>query len=431
MDRLREVLQRDDGGLSLRTDPTALAPECLLVFEAKGPVVNMARAVNGIAGLELVDEEEWAGEKGETSVAYLMVPDQRALGNILSLWDRWQSGRDLGSGNAPWRDLFKLLKDLRRWGPNDRLDTSDHSGLQVIADRLSDDEDMAGIEIELVYSNTERASAFSQYVSTYIYKCGGSILSRKRIEEINYDGILALVTGRELKLILKHSQDTLATAEEIRHIRPQSQAASVTKEDAKVEIVDAGAAQIGLPILAMIDGATVAGHPLLADRTRVEDVFDLDTAAATPVENRQHGTAMASLIVHGDLNDPNRLPLPRQICTVPAMRWNGYEEELPANRLIIDLVYQAVLHLRGLTDADILIINLSLGNTRRPFHGRMSPWARLLDWLACEYGILFIVSAGNKEESFPVSAYTTRTALEDANPGERAKNLLAAVDAVK
>ena len=44
------------------------------------------------------------------------------------------------------------------------------------------------------------------------------------------------------------------------------------------------------------------------------------------------------------------------------------------------------------------VINLSFGNSWQPFDRLISPLARLLDWLAWEYKILFIVSAGNQPQ---------------------------------
>jgi len=181
----------------------------------------------------------------------------------------------------------------------------------------------------------------------------------------------------------------------------------------------------------LLDGAVVSAHPLLDGRTQAHDVFDLDREERTPVRERKHGTAIASLIVHGDLSDPATAPLPRRICTVPLMEWNGHCEELPADRLVVDLVYQAVLHLRSLTDADVLIINLSLGNVRRPFHGRMSPWARLLDWLAWEHGILFVVAAGNHDGFIPLDGYGTAIELEDDRTDNRPVSVLRAVEGRK
>ena len=70
-DRLAQALARDPGGLELRADPAALAPERLLVFEVRGSVNNFAAAVQRVPGLELIDEEELGSDDDKEPVAYL------------------------------------------------------------------------------------------------------------------------------------------------------------------------------------------------------------------------------------------------------------------------------------------------------------------------------------------------------------------------
>lgn len=417
----------------MRADPEALAPECLLVFKVKGTISDFARAVNSIPGLELVDEQELEGEDGETPVAYLMVPDQRALQNILSLWQRWLGGQDLGTGNAPWRNLFGLLTEIRRWGPEDRVDKEDRAFLLQELQDAGADGTRIHLEVELVYRQSpdgaeEVEGRFRESLAARNIRI---VDAPDPIRDIAYHALLVEAPVSEVRALLEQRDGSLVHALEVMHIRPQSLGAAIRTEDIEAEIIAESPPPDRSPILALMDGATVSAHPLLNGRTRVEDVHDLDSTDRTPVERREHGTAMASLIIHGDLNSPGMAPLPRQICTVPVMQWNGAEEELPAGRLIVDLVYRAVLHLRSLTDADILIVNLSLGNLRRPFHGRVSPWARLLDWLAWEHGILFVVSAGNDRRFIPVTGYTTGNALEDDTTAERPKAVLRGIDAAK
>jgi len=105
----------------LRSDPLALAPERLLVFEVKGSISSFVKAVNRVPGLELVDEEDLPSDEDKQPVAYLLVPDMQALREIESLWRRWTEGEELGRGFAGWRDVFSCLRDLRVWGPNDRV----------------------------------------------------------------------------------------------------------------------------------------------------------------------------------------------------------------------------------------------------------------------------------------------------------------------
>ena len=43
----------------------------------------------------------------------------------------------------------------------------------------------------------------------------------------------------------------------------------------------------------------------------------------------------------------------------------------------------------------VKVINLSIGDTAREFIHTPSPWARVIDWLAYHYRVLFCISAGN------------------------------------
>ena len=114
---------------------------------------------------------------------------------------------------------------------------------------------------------------------------------------------------------------------------------------------------------------------------------------------------MASLILHGDLAAGER-PLSRSLYVRPILRpdprdWIDHTETVPEGTLVVDLVHRAV---RRLFEGDggeapaaphVSIINLSIGIGDRPFDQALSPLARLLDWLAWRYRVLFVVSAGN------------------------------------
>ena len=134
------------------------------------------------------------------------------------------------------------------------------------------------------------------------------------------------------------------------------------------------------------------------------DGFEVDYSA----NYRQHGTAMASLILHGDLAAHER-PLPRPLYVRPILRpdprdWITHSETVPEGTLVVDLIHRAVRRLiKGDGDEPpvaphVCVINLSIGIWGRPFDHALSPLARLLDWLAWRYKVLFVVSAGNCAE---------------------------------
>ena len=144
------------------------------------------------------------------------------------------------------------------------------------------------------------------------------------------------------------------------------------------------------------------------------------------VADRHHGTAMASLIVRGDRNK-NEGRLERRIHVVPVL---GANDRFPSNHLVIDMIYQAVTTMREgevPSAPEILLINLSLGNARKPFHGQMSAWARLIDRLSYRFGILFIVSAGNHRTPFDLPGFATFTQFESSSEAQRARGTISAL----
>ena len=141
-ERLADVLAHDRDGLSLRDDPASIAPERALVLEVAGSLGDFQTLARRVDGLEFLGDEEAEFEadadffeldtrKGRVGDPrrdrriggrlYLAMPDVAALNQLLSLWRRWQDGEELGTGFAPWRNLFANLRDIRPWGPEDRL----------------------------------------------------------------------------------------------------------------------------------------------------------------------------------------------------------------------------------------------------------------------------------------------------------------------
>lgn len=398
-------------------------------MEVRGTIRDFANAVRRIEGLQLVDEEELEGDEADKEpVLYLLLPDVRALRELCSLWRRWSRGGELGRGFAAWRDLFALLRDLRPWGPKDRLTDGERARI-LEAIEGADADARARLEIELVFRPEPEASKAREEISRLVKRSDGRVIDKARIEEIAYDALLVDLPVRAVRDLLDHDRvrDTIAWADPVMHIRPQATVDILAPEPETEEEPERAVPEPRPgPILALLDGVPVAKHPLLARHLIVEDIFDLEPRV--PVAQRNHGTAMASLIVWGDLcrNEP---PLPRQILHIPVL---GQQDQAPDDRLVIDLTYQAVRHLVTTEQSrSVLIVNLSLGNANLVFQGRLSPWARLLDRLAWDYGLLFVVSAGNHAGSFEISGCAKWADLQALNGPDRARTVLSSIDAGK
>ena len=336
----------------------------------RGSINTFAEAVRRVPGLDLVDEEELElDENDKAPVAYLIVPDVQALRNLESLWRRWLNGQ-LVSGETPWRDVFELLRDLRPWGPEDRVQAHDVGILEEEIEGRAPN-DLVRFEIELVFrSNAGARRERKEEVQRAVQAQGGRIISASSIPDIAYDALLVDLPVVAVLRIIEHSPDGIAGLEPVMHIRPQSLASSIEVS----EVVDSGAAPeippLSNPILALVDGVPIAAHPFLAAHLVIDDQFGLEPS--TPVAERVHGTAMASLIVHGDRNRPT-IALPRRVHVVPVL---GARDGFPSDRLIVDLVYTTIVAMRDgaePTAPDVVIVNLSLGNPRHVSMGRSPP----------------------------------------------------------
>ena len=160
------------------------------------------------------------------------------------------------------------------------------------------------------------------------------------------------------------------------------------------------------PVIALFDGMPIQNHPLLKNRIILDDPDDYESGYES--KNRCHGTAMASLILNGDLN--KREFLKHKIYLRPILKPreigpNMFLEEIPNDRLIVDVIHSAIVRLfekHNDTEpiaSSVRIINLSIGDPARQLATIMSPLARLIDYMAYKYSVLFIVSSGNHQES--------------------------------
>jgi len=113
---------------------------------------------------------------------------------------------------------------------------------------------------------------------------------------------------------------------------------------------------------------------------------------------------MASAAIWGDRgsNEPaaSRPVLVRPILT-PSDETADRSEELPAAELVPDLMWRVLRELfdgegaEGPAGAQIAVVNLSVGDPASPFDSILASWARIIDWLSYEYGVLVIVSVEN------------------------------------
>ena len=421
-----ETLQRamEARRVRLQAESHDLVPEEVVVLETVGAIENFIRAVEKVSGLEWLAEidendippdedffettgkDERRSDKMVGGRLFMVFTNQDALREILSLWKTWKEGGQLPRGLAAWRKVFDQLYDVRVWGVRDRLHET--GVLDDWRERVSRGDGIVPCEIELWQRGTsEQRRNARDRVAAFVDGMGGRIVAEAAVEEIAYRALLVLLPVASISSLLREEDGDveLVRCEQVQFFRAGGQMATTLPDDGQEEDDAALSDQpaLGTPVIALFDGLPLQAHRRLQGRLIVDDPdgFEQDYPAA----RRRHGTAMASMILHGDLAS-GEAPLARPLYVRPILRpdprdWRNKDEAVREDTLVVDLLHRAVRRLfegeggETAVARDVAVVNLSIGIRDRPFDQALSPLARLLDWLAWRYKVLFVVSAGN------------------------------------
>lgn len=411
-------------------EPEAAPPEFVLVFEIAGELDEFVGAVRRVPGLEYLAEE--LGDKYEDAEMFAAVDhktekrrplrrelfvvatDERAATELERLWGIWQRDEQLPSGLRLWKTVFERLNSVRRWDDRDRLVRT--GALNAWRAELQERNDEAiPFEVELWYRvDTGRREREQRRLAADLATVAGRIVDHYVLPEIAYHGVLAEAPAWVLAEMAATVDAAWISGNGVRFFRAVGQASVPLDEGAELvgaEPREPPRAIQRSPRVALLDGVPVAGHEVLAGRLIVDDPDGWEETSE--VRHRQHGTAMASAILHGDLaaGEPSlEEPLyVRPIIRVdPRHDWvPRADETMPVGRLAVEVMHEAVVRMLGGDQPqapDVRIINISIADRAQAYDRFMSPLARLLDHMAASYEVLFIVSAGNHDVEFSIPA---------------------------
>lgn len=412
--RFDEAVSAFGDQIQLANSIQATDPQLVLVFEALDEQIDLA-AVALKLGLEILVESEGAIEPTEEyqllserprnpligSCLHAVCLNQTAFANLLTLWKTWKRDQTVPYGYSPLRDLFAHLKDVRPWGPQDRLKMLNWE--EHFAGRITDQPH--SIEIELWYRGSQqRRLASQQEVATLVQQAGGQILTSAVITQIGYHGLKCTVPTALLLELARGNFEAvnLVRSANIMYLRATGQSLPASGPPTDVSDEQDSSLPTGDPVVCLLDGAPAANHPLLRDRVIVHDPDDLLSNAT--VDELKHGTWMTSAAVWGDrsaVQPPLARPVLVRPVLTPSDETMDRAEELPEKELVPDLMWRVFRELfdgegaEGPAGPQIAVVNLSIGDPASPFDSVLSSWARMIDWLSYEYGVLIVVSVGN------------------------------------
>ncbi len=426
-DALRDAFERKT--LKLQQSPAGLNPDFALVFEIIGTVDNFYAAVSRMEGLEWIFDAEFnniepdddfyqvdykTGERSDKMLngrLYCVMSNQQAMTQLISLWQRYQHGETIAfkRGFTGLRDVFTHIKGIRKWGAQDRI--AETQIIEYWRECLETDGGApVPFEIELFF-RAERAKQAGavQAISHELDALGGRIVQECVIKEICYHSILAELPRDAIEgLVNRYEEIELSQVDDIMFFRPTCQSMFVAGTDADeyTASTEGMALPAGDAVVAVFDGMPMQNHRLLQGRVIIDDPDNY--AAGYESKYRIHGTSMVSFAIYGDMKRGGT-PISTPVYVRPILKPKPYGfdevvEGIPDNSLFVDVLHRAVKRMmegdgtQGAAAPHTRVINLSIGDPARQLGTVMSPTARLLDYLAYKYNILFIISAGNHAE---------------------------------
>ena len=399
---LSEALGQADPIPELRQDPSGIAPERALVFVAAGSIQRFVQAARTI-GFEVFSEAELEGLDDYPNgflpdasgtlprTLYTTMPTLLSLRRLISFWTAYGNEEQPPRGAAPWWELFDLMLELRPWGPADRLNEDARA---IINDRLPPD-DNAEITVEIEIwptANRDKRASWRRETEMRVASTGGRVLDRCSIAEDGfiYDAVLARLPVRYVRKMLQSSEypESLVTIEGVKYFWPQitCQAEPGTSGGPLSQRSAPGPFNSQAPVrAALLDGVPAAGRAHLDGGVTIEDVHDL--VSHSIVDHRFHATAMASLILRGDLETDGKALGDARIVSVPVLIDREGNAKSPEDRLFVDLIHTALTRLLTGDEPlgpNVFVVNFSIGVLDSRFAGRISTLAHLLDWWAAK-----------------------------------------------
>lgn len=411
------------GRAQLAEMTTAPDSELVAVFDLAGTVDQFVRACARMEGLEfLVELEEDrvapddlffyedGGVVSDDNVPqslYMVMSNAQAVNQLVRLFEIWQQNPSVRfeRGLNPLKQVFALLRSVRRWGPEDRIRETGLLEQWKQDFAVTGPMDSARVEIEFWFrSKVDQQLAAQASVEQLITRAGGRTLRSSIIPEIEFHGLLADIPYSQVQAVLAQGPGAIAllTTESVMFVSPARPMTIPIFQPTEYALTTLGTElPTGSPRVALLDGVPLSNHVALQGRLIIDDPDD--RAAKYTTGQRSHGTAMASLIVHGDLSTPG-IPMTGPLYVRPILEphvWATNQEIVPPDELLVDLVNRAF---RRMFDGDdghppsapsVRVVNLSIGDPGHVFVRRMSPLAKLIDWLSHRYNVVVIVSAGN------------------------------------
>lgn len=363
-------------------------PRLILVFELGGSIdADEFRR----AGLRVVDSSA-----GLIVVAFADDPE---LAGFMERLDAFAGGIPEGRQSEPHAQFFDAINDVRPLAPQDRVT---HELASAIRESGSD---VLRIDIECWHPGTaDHAREWLSEVGDGIEAAEGRVVDTLINDRAGLVLMRAYVQASRIMAVAE--LDAIARMDVLpQPALPMPRLYSLSAAELpEVQVPDAASAIVGL-----VDSGVASGHPLIGPAVLASDA--ISRGIDEDQDQHGHGTMVASLLLHGNVEDAIAPGLPlRPICRVVSARVLDANNEFPMDDLWENDLREAITWCAG---QGARIINLSIGDSRSPFSPpRQMSAASVVDALARELDLVVVVAAGNSRPADYLAEISEASALE-------------------
>ena len=364
-------------------------------YKAKPKIADIDPAlILKIETTSAVTEEDWgkigltvlANDPGQTLILFATDAELTAFQQRITAYNGEKPEDQKGQ---PYAALIEAIETVRSILPADRIGPVLKSEGYQTPESLPGE--MQSYDVELWPVSDINADLFIHRATATIEQYEGSVIS-------TYRGNSALLmrvkgNGASVRALLElpevSSVDRLPAPD-----WPELPASELTLETVPEAIPAASnAAAIGV-----IDSGLNSAHPFL--------VGSLAAAFGEPeslgdADEKGHGTPVSGIAIYGDVRRRlSEAPFQPRF-RVASARVVDAEGRFDDEQLIPAQIENSIRRLCN--EAGCRVINISLGDIKRPAGNKPSAWASVLDNLARELDIVIVVSAGNASVSYLAS----------------------------
>lgn len=374
-----------DASASAR-ESVGIDPFRLLVLEFRSVNLDLRTLFEERFHASVVDEETVLEGKTQRHRCLVQFPDRQAVESFLNELDLYIRERDRPHllTCAKRRDLFDSIESAARPSREDRIGSRLRQEGYPASEKFFFD-----VDIWHPGSN-EGALSLQQEVRQIADRFGGQITSTVKTASLLLMTVHGPVELAEALLDL----DFVARLDLPTVLADAYTTVAIHSDQSAPKIVPS----TDEPMVCVIDSGVVAGHPLLTGW--VVEERDFDTGEGTASDLNGHGTAVAGLVVYGDIAqavETNQWNPRVRICSAKILRHDSTSGNavLPDGHRLEELVDRAIRYFHG--ERNCRIFNLSVGSWYDIYSGgRQFGLAELIDHLVRELNIVVIVPTGNR-----------------------------------